>query len=215
MLKPVRSPCASARRTEAVKIDIDDGRGVERQDLAHDQAANYGNTQRLAQLRAMNRHRRVAILPFGPKWLKANRTPPWPNDPKTLGEHLRRRRLELGLRQRDAAQELGIRPSSVLSWEKGTRRPADRYIPALIRFLGYDPRPVPVRLGDRLRAWRHHRGLSCKATAKHLGIDEGTLSRWERGIWNPTGPRRKLVEDLLQGSYLCPASLDPAVGKIT
>ena len=118
----------------------------------------------------------------------------------TLGDHIRRRRLELGLRQRDVAERLGSRLSTVLCWEKGTRHPTDRYLPALIRFLGYDPLPAPTGMGGRLRTWRRRQGLSGKAAAKRLGVDEGTLSRWERGIWKPTGPRRKLIEELLSGA---------------
>lgn len=117
--------------------------------------------------------------------------------PATLGQHLRKRRGELRLRQSDVAERLGIAVWTLLSWEKGARSPSDRYLPAIIRFLGYDPLPAPEGLGEQLRAWRRRQGLSGKKAAKRLGVDEGTLCRWERGIWTPKGLRRKLVEALL------------------
>src|SRR5206468_4171026 len=43
---------ASKPRVHAVQIEIDDGRGEERQHLAHQQAAHHGVAERLAQLRA-------------------------------------------------------------------------------------------------------------------------------------------------------------------
>ena len=90
------------------------------------------------------------------------------------------------------AIQLGVNEHTVLNWERG-KWPIDRHLPLLLRFLGYDPRPEPQTFGERLRMRRQALGLSCKAAAKVIGIDEGTLSRWERGIWNPTGDRRAMV----------------------
>ena len=52
-----------------------------------------------------------------------------------LPSRLRRRRRELGLRQKDVAARLGIALDRFLNWEKGRRRPPDRYRPALDAFL--------------------------------------------------------------------------------
>jgi DNA-binding XRE family transcriptional regulator len=43
---------------------------------------------------------------------------PYPRAPRTLGEHLKKRRCELGLRQKDAAQLLGVNEFTYLGWEK-------------------------------------------------------------------------------------------------
>lgn len=122
---------------------------------------------------------------------------PYPANPVSLADYLKKRRFELGLRQRDVAERLGVENSTLLSWEKGHKRPMDMYLPRIIAFLGYDPQPAPASLGDQIRAKRKALGLSGKAAARRLGVDEGTLSRWERGIWKPKGRRRKLVEKLL------------------
>jgi transcriptional regulator with XRE-family HTH domain len=43
----------------------------------------------------------------------------------SFGEHVQKRREELGLNQSDLAQRVGVGQSSVCDWEKG-RRPAPR-----------------------------------------------------------------------------------------
>jgi transcriptional regulator with XRE-family HTH domain len=59
-----------------------------------------------------------------------------------LGEHIKRRRLDLGLFQTEVANQIGANPSTIANWEKGNTEPAARFIPAIIGLLGYDPRPI-------------------------------------------------------------------------
>jgi hypothetical protein len=67
----------------------------------------------------------------------------YPESPKTLGEHLRRTRLARSLLQRQAAEAIGCHHASLLNWEKGRVAPEVRFWPAVLGFLGYDPRPKP------------------------------------------------------------------------
>ena len=57
----------------------------------------------------------------------------------TLGDHIRKRRLNLGLSQREAAHIIGVEQCSVYNWEKRGMNPAQRVQSAIIDFLGYDP----------------------------------------------------------------------------
>jgi len=98
----------------------------------------------------------------------------------TLGDHLRQRRIERGLVQREVADELGASEASLVNWEAGHREPALRFIPRIIHFLGYDPRGEGRSLGERLRLLRQGLGLSGKETARAIGLDPGTLRRLER-----------------------------------
>ncbi len=102
-------------------------------------------------------------------------------EPQTLGEHVRKRRLELGLTQRQAAERLGVSPWTVLNWEKNHTEPPIESIPAIIRFLGYDPFPKQRTIPERLLAKRRAMGWSIKEAAGQLGVDEGTWGAWERG----------------------------------
>ena len=61
-------------------------------------------------------------------------------NPKTIGEHLKKRRLELGLEQFQVAETVGVTWLSISNWERGICRPSKRTIPSLVTFLGYDPR---------------------------------------------------------------------------
>lgn len=61
---------------------------------------------------------------------------------KTLGDHIRRRRKALRLPQREVAARLGTVRLSVLKWENNYAKPQVRFMPSILVFLGYDPRPA-------------------------------------------------------------------------
>jgi DNA-binding XRE family transcriptional regulator len=60
--------------------------------------------------------------------------------PQTIGEHIKKRRLELGLEQEQVAAEVGVTWLSVNNWERGIYRPTKKAMIPIIAFLGYDPR---------------------------------------------------------------------------
>jgi DNA-binding XRE family transcriptional regulator len=53
-----------------------------------------------------------------PLTLKALRTKDYSENPQTLGGHLNKRRRELGLLQREAADRMGIQRATYINWEK-------------------------------------------------------------------------------------------------
>jgi site-specific DNA recombinase len=110
-----------------------------------------------------------------------------PVEPKTVGDHIRRRRLELKLLQKDVAERLGVCQPSVYNWESNRSQPDIRYMPAVIQFLGYNPLPSVEGFGAQLVQRRTALGLSQKEAAQRLGVDPGTLARWERGERKPEG----------------------------
>jgi DNA-binding transcriptional regulator YiaG len=59
--------------------------------------------------------------------------------------------------------------------------------------LGYYPFKPPETLADRLLACRRHLGLSRRAMAQRLSVDEGTLAHWERGDRQPSEPHRRAI----------------------
>ena len=137
-------------------------------------------------------------MPFGEITLKAPKpNPTYPKVLNTLGDHLKKRRLDLGLFQKNVAVRLGVDNSTILNWEHGKTQPPVRFLPRIIRFLGYDPYPAPRSLGENLVAKRRQLGLSRKRMAARLGVDEGTMKRWERGMARPTGKRIETVNEFL------------------
>ena len=81
--------------------------------------------------------------------IKCPKPKDYPENPKTLDEHIKKRRIELGLTQKQAAQALGVNPWTVMNWETGRFEPPIRWLPAILRFLGYDPFPPPITVGER------------------------------------------------------------------
>ena len=102
-------------------------------------------------------------------------------EPQTFGEHVRKRRLELRLTQKQTAEQLGVNPWTVLNWEKGHTEPPIESMPAIIQFLDYDPFPAPKNIPERLLAKRRVMGWSINEAARQLGVDEGTWGAWEKG----------------------------------
>jgi transcriptional regulator with XRE-family HTH domain len=82
-------------------------------------------------------------LQFVPIRLKAQKPKETDFEPQTLGEHVRKRWLELRLTQKQTAERLGVNPWTVLNWENGHTEPPIESIPAILQFLGYDPYPAP------------------------------------------------------------------------
>jgi transcriptional regulator with XRE-family HTH domain len=98
-----------------------------------------------------------------------------------LGELLRARRTELGLTIDAAAKLVGAGSSTLLHWEYNRHVPACRFFPSIIRFLGRDPWPEPQTIGERLRAERLRRGLSCSQVADLIQVDDASVNAWEAG----------------------------------
>ena len=65
-----------------------------------------------------------------------------PEQLHTLGDHLRRRRLTLKLPQEQAAKQLGVGRASLHQWEQDRQKPAAASLPAIVKFLGYNPIPT-------------------------------------------------------------------------
>jgi len=68
----------------------------------------------------------------------------FPVAPKTLGEYLRQKRVDLGLSPRKLAEILaiGITDTSVEKWEKNQNRPTESHRRRIIEFLGFDPATI-------------------------------------------------------------------------
>jgi transcriptional regulator with XRE-family HTH domain len=99
----------------------------------------------------------------------------------TLGDHIRKRRLDLGLFQRQVAEQIGVTEWTIFNWESNATRPPNRHVPRIIAFLGYNPIVTGSSLAERLKSGRKSLGLSQKRAAAIVGLNESTLAKLERG----------------------------------
>jgi len=118
--------------------------------------------------------------------LKAQKPSNIPQNPQSLGEHIRKRRLEQNLFQKDVARIIGVEETSIYNWEKNLSTPSIKYIPKIIEFLGYNPEIFSQKTwGEKLIYYRKIHGLSQKQMAQKLNLDQTTLRRCERDERNP------------------------------
>jgi len=108
--------------------------------------------------------------------------------------------MDRGLLQREAAEEIGVTTSTLGNWETGfVTDPEVRHLPAILSFLGYDPRAEPSTFGGRIRAKREALGLTHRTLAARLGLDPSTVQVWEAdAVKVPLARMRAIFEDLLR-----------------
>jgi transcriptional regulator with XRE-family HTH domain len=115
----------------------------------------------------------------------------YPEHPNTLGEWLRQRRLDLHIRQRDLARQLGVSLTAVQGWELGRFKIGQRFEERIRAFAGLPLRPEPKTLGDRLRRRRLQMGFTQLDVAGILGVHVASVQHWEYG--QRTVPKSKLA----------------------
>ena len=59
--------------------------------------------------------------------------------PTTFAEHVRKRRLELKLSQKQLAKVLDTTHDTISSWELGQSKPQTKYRARVVNWLGFDP----------------------------------------------------------------------------
>lgn len=119
----------------------------------------------------------------------------YPTKLLTIGDHIRKRRMDLGLLQRDLVPILKTRSvESITNWENSHSDPQVHYMPDVIRFLGYIPIKLALdTLGGRVATFRVLNGLSHKAMGRMLGVNASTVGSWEK---NEALPHKEKLDDL-------------------
>lgn len=107
---------------------------------------------------------------------------PYPDELKTIGDHIRKVRFERGLLQKEVADLVSVNMATIVNWEKNHTSPPVMLLPKIIDFLGYNPvdETTDDSLGSRVKQYRMQHGLSIKKLAKLIPCDENTLSRLEQ-----------------------------------
>jgi len=101
----------------------------------------------------------------------------------------------------EAAEQIGADVFSLINWERGKTEPAIRFWPSIISFLGYDPSPLPVTLGEHIQAERRRRGCGLALLAREYGFDPGTLALIEADTYTRIDGRVRISYAALQERY--------------
>ncbi len=127
--------------------------------------------------------------------------PAYPMSILTLGDHIRTRRLDLGLLQKQVAERIGVDTDTVINWEQNRCEPKIQYLPTIIDFLGYVPFAKGDSFPERLKVYRKLRGLTQQQLADKLGVAMLTVRTWEAGTHQPRPKTRKRVEEVIKRAF--------------
>jgi DNA-binding XRE family transcriptional regulator len=96
---------------------------------------------------------------------------------------------------------MGVAQRTVINWENDAVAPELRYLPVIITFLGYDPRPMGETLGESIRMAREREGISQRQLARRFGLGATTVGAWENGKMRHPWPRlARLFEEYVAGA---------------
>lgn len=67
--------------------------------------------------------------------LQALADPTYPANPRTFGEELRKKRMDLGLQTKELARLVSVTPDTIINWELRNVKPAGKNLTIVRRFL--------------------------------------------------------------------------------
>jgi len=100
-------------------------------------------------------------------------------EPKTVGEHLYKRRLELGLSQSAVGAKVGVCRVAYSDYETDKMLPDHRTMPKVVRFLGFLPWPADP--AARLHLCRRALGIAAIDFEHRFHVSRYRLCLWETG----------------------------------
>jgi DNA-binding transcriptional regulator YiaG len=137
--------------------------------------------------------------------LKASKPLPgvYPKRLDTIGDHIRKKRLDMKLKQSDVAEIIGVTEETICNWEKHRFTPDSWRMPKIFEFLGYVPDTLAksisgTSLGEKIIAYREIVGMTQSSLARQLGVAPGTVSRWEKNMAMPSKCFQKALDLLLE-----------------
>ena len=90
--------------------------------------------------------------------------------------------------QKQVANQIGVHKMTITKWEGNATVPEVRYMPAIIKLLGYNPFPAANSFPEPLATARRVLGLSQRKMAERFGVDPATIQDWKpEGTNRPGG----------------------------
>ena len=107
--------------------------------------------------------------------------------------------MDRGLCQKHVAKLMGVSICSITNWELNRGEPEVRYIPEIIKFLGYVPFLRPEDTLGRLAYFKRVNGMSFERLGEVMGKDPEQLMDWLCGRHKPFRQSFNKIEDFLRG----------------
>lgn len=120
-----------------------------------------------------------------------------PKGLNSLGDWIRKTRLDQRLTQVQVGELLGVTECCVTNWELVHSEPEVRYIPKIIEFIGYCPYAPTQLLVERLKIVRWALGISQRQLAKILKTNLSNVIGWGLGRHHPTRKSLELIKSFL------------------
>ena len=132
---------------------------------------------------------------------------------------MRRRRLQLGIHQSEAALKLGVSTVTLSRWECDKVYPTWAQQPAVVAYLGYNPftnpalgRPGgnetkdvaflsaqrPANIGGMIMRHAVMKRKTRQQIAQELGLSPKTIWNWQSGKRQPSASLQERIESLLE-----------------
>jgi DNA-binding XRE family transcriptional regulator len=125
----------------------------------------------------------------------------YPENPGTIGEHIRRKRMDMRLLQSEVAKILNVSSDCITFWENNRTQPQVNYFPRIIEFLGFLPFEFDTSTFiGKLKSYRFKNGLSHKRLGKVLHVNATTIRGWESGKRTPLKGILKKLEAMFEVS---------------
>lgn len=122
----------------------------------------------------------------------------YPLELNTIGDHLRKVRIDRKLSQKDLSKIISVTEDTITGWELNRNSPKPKYIKKIIEFLGYSPfKTENASLNEQLYYARLTLGLTQEEIAKEIGIDETTVRLIELNQRKIRLKTRKRLESFL------------------
>lgn len=107
----------------------------------------------------------------------------YPTELMTIGDHIKKKRLDLSISQAKVAHSLGLNENTIAQWELNHKKPLISFMPKIVSFLGYVPL-IGIDKGTlrgKVISYRTKHGITQKELAKLITIDSMAIKALEKG----------------------------------
>ena len=128
----------------------------------------------------------------------------YPTELTTLGDHLRKVRLDKGMSQPEVAKTLEVTTDTVTNWELNRNVPTAKFAKRILEFMEYVPnewRDAPFH--KRLFYSRMITGKTQRQVASEIGLDLSTIQFAERSKRNTIHKTRRKIFDYCTHTFNC------------